>query len=154
MTLDLLEQALLSKRGREAPPKIVEDLQRSSSQDLTELLPHLKKRALELAETAKAQLAERGKREARDMAEILEAQKKRIEATATKYQSLQLRLDFGGDEAAERRQLESNRRHWVKRLAAIGDELATEPARIRDLYQVKAQRIEPVGLVYLWPVTG
>ena len=26
--------------------------------------------------------------------------------------------------------------------------------RIRALYEVKAQRIEPVGLVYLWPVTG
>ena len=33
-------------------------------------------------------------------------------------------------------------------------ELKTEPERIRDIYQVKSQRIEPVGLVYLWPVTG
>ncbi len=33
-------------------------------------------------------------------------------------------------------------------------ELATEPERIRSIYEVKAQRIEPVGLVYLWPVTG
>ncbi len=31
---------------------------------------------------------------------------------------------------------------------------ATEPERIRALYEVKAQRIEPVGLVYLWPVSG
>ena len=28
------------------------------------------------------------------------------------------------------------------------------PDRIRELYDVKATRIEPVGLVYLWPVTG
>ena len=54
----------------------------------------------------------------------------------------------------EQRQLESNKRHWHKRLAAIDHELATEPDRIREVYRVKAQRIEPIGLVYLWPVTN
>lgn len=29
-----------------------------------------------------------------------------------------------------------------------------EPARIRAAYQVKARRIEPVGLAYLWPVSS
>jgi hypothetical protein len=52
------------------------------------------------------------------------------------------------------RQLESNKRHWEKRLAAIDRELKTEPERIKAVYEVKAQRIEPVGLIYLWPVTG
>jgi hypothetical protein len=32
--------------------------------------------------------------------------------------------------------------------------LRTEPERIQDVYTVKAQRVEPVGLVYLWPVSG
>ena len=36
----------------------------------------------------------------------------------------------------------------------IERELRTEPDRIRALYSVQAERIEPVGLVYLWPVTG
>jgi len=54
----------------------------------------------------------------------------------------------------EQRQLESNQRYWGKRLTALGNELRTEPDRIRNLYEVHAQRIEPVGLVYLWPVTG
>ena len=57
-------------------------------------------------------------------------------------------------EPEEARQLEANRRHWQPRLAAIETELTTEPERIRELYRVKAQRVEPVGLVYLWPVTG
>ena len=35
---------------------------------------------------------------------------------------------------------------------AVGIDI--EPERIREIYQVKAKRIEPVGLVYLWPVTG
>ena len=29
-----------------------------------------------------------------------------------------------------------------------------EPARIQAGYEVRAQRVEPVGLVYLWPVSG
>jgi hypothetical protein len=32
--------------------------------------------------------------------------------------------------------------------------LKTEPDRIASIYEVQAKRIEPVGLVYLWPVTG
>ena len=71
--------------------------------------------------------------------------------TAAKYQGPQLQLDFNDD---EKRQLESNRRYWGQRLAALEGELRTEPGRIRDLYDVRAQRIEPVGLIYLWPVAG
>ena len=36
----------------------------------------------------------------------------------------------------------------------IEGELKSEPDRIRELYDVKARRIEPVGVIYLWPVTG
>jgi len=62
-----------------------------------------------------------------------------------------LRFDFVEE---ERRQLEANRRYWDKRLIALEHELDSEPQRIREQYDVKATRIEPVGLVYLWPVTG
>ena len=34
------------------------------------------------------------------------------------------------------------------------DELEREPERIRKAYEVKATRIEPLGVVYLWPVSG
>ena len=33
-------------------------------------------------------------------------------------------------------------------------EIANEPERIRASYEVRAHRLEPVGLVYLWPVSG
>jgi hypothetical protein len=52
------------------------------------------------------------------------------------------------------RQLDSNRRHWTRRLETLERDLATEPDRIQGLYKVQARRIEPVGLVYLWPVSG
>ena len=97
-----------------------------------------------------AKLAERGDKEAKDMRAILEEQKKRVAATIQKYKETS-ELPFPDD---EQRQLEANKRHWDKRLGRIDKELEAEPTRIRDVYQVKAQRIEPVGLVYLWPVTN
>jgi hypothetical protein len=96
-------------------------------------------------------LQKRADKEAEDMTEILEAQRKRLTETSKKYSDSQLTFDFDAD---EQRQLDSNRRHWEKRLRAIDRELATEPERIRSIYEVKARRIEPVGLVYLWPVSG
>ena len=29
-----------------------------------------------------------------------------------------------------------------------------EPERVRSAYEVKARRVEPVGVVYLWPVSS
>jgi hypothetical protein len=39
-------------------------------------------------------------------------------------------------------------------LAKIEAELAEEPERLRRAYETRAHRLEPVGLVYLWPTTG
>ena len=40
---------------------------------------------------------------------------------------------------------------WVI-VADLTDE--REPQRVREFYEVRAKRIEPVGLVYLWPETN
>ena len=106
---------------------------------------------MEFAEGARLSLAKRAEQKATAMSTILEEQKTLVAETATRYKDPQLLLDFDDD---EQRQLESNKRHWDKRLHAIDQELATEPVRIRSIYEVKAQRIEPIGLVYRWPVTG
>ena len=55
---------------------------------------------------------------------------------------------------AERRQREADRRAWARRLEAIERELKIEPRRIADTYRVRAIRVDPIGLVYLWPRTG
>jgi hypothetical protein len=65
----------------------------------------------------------------------------------------QLGLAFPEAERAQRDQYEADMEHMGKRLAAIDGELETEPAQIRSLYQVALRRLEPVGLVYLWPET-
>jgi hypothetical protein len=39
------------------------------------------------------------------------------------------------------------------RLSEIDGEIETQPRDIEGLYQVMLRRLEPVGLVYLWPST-
>jgi superfamily II DNA or RNA helicase len=150
-TLDLLEEAMLPKPGKKVGAEAQKILLQGATEDVKQLVPHLMERGQDLAEAAEKKLAERGDKEARDMKGILEDQKKRVAATVAQYKDVQPTL-FTDQE--EQRQFESNRRHWDKRLVAIDQELAKEPERIRDVYKVKAQRIEPVGLVYLWPVTN
>ena len=150
-TLDLLESALLPTNAPDVDPVIQAKLRQAAARDIEQLLPHLNQRGKELAEGARIALAKRSEQEATAMKTILEEQKKRVAETAGKFKDPQLLLDFNDD---EQRQLESNKRHWDKRLYAIDQELASEPARIRSIYEVKAQHIEPIGLVYLWPVSG
>ena len=153
--MGLLEAALLDGR-HPIPDTIIRQLQSSAPRDVRELLPFLESRGQEYIRDAEQKLAERGAAEARAMREILETQKKHIQTTYARHENMddrQLRLNYG-DDVEELRQLELNKRYWAKRLESIDNELNSEPERIRNLYQVKARRIEPVGLVYLWPVTG
>src|SRR4051812_6911053 len=128
---------------------MLKQLQAAVPRDVQELLPHLQARGEDYARDARKMLIDRGVAEAKAMREILETQRKHITDLVAQHNKtdFQLRLGFVDDEL---RQLESNRRYWDKRLQRLDDELKTEPDRIRDLYQVKATRIEPVGLVYLW----
>lgn len=150
-TIQLLQAALLNAKQ---PPstKVVQDLQASAPSDVADLLPQLEKRGEQLANQAEKALAKRGSDEAKAMRLILEGQKKRIASTAANQEAAKQRLiDWTGE---EHRQLEADKRHWVRRLGQIEQELEKEPERIEALYNVKARRIEPVGLVCLWPVSG
>jgi len=121
--------------------------------DVDELLPALDERAGELAQEAISKLRDRGEREANELRETLERQRGRVgdELARRRHEPEQLRLGFAED---ERRQLEADMRSWERRLEQFARDLGTEPDRIADFYEVRAQRIEPVGVVYLWPDTN
>jgi hypothetical protein len=125
----------------------------AAARDIEELLPQLEPRAAELAAIASGRLRERGEREERDLRETLERQRKRVIEELAKHEGefTQLTLEFDEE---EKRQLESNMRAWRTRLEQFDRDLAQEPARIREFYEVRATRVEPVGLVYLWPDTN
>lgn len=150
-TLDLLETSISGPRAANVPTVVQDALLATVSRDVSELLPSLEARANDVARIAIEKLARRGEQESRDMTLILENQRKQITMTLGKVDGLQLSFEWTDE---EKRQLENDKRHWQRRLIDLQHELETEPARIRASYDVKARRIEPVGVVYLWPVSG
>jgi hypothetical protein len=153
-SLDLLERSLAENDSRSPGEVIRQKLLAASARDIGELLPRLEPRAEELAALAIKQLGERGEREARDLRETLERQRERVREELAKVEQRPIeQLTLGFDEE-EKRQLVADVRAWKSRLEQFERDLAQEPDRIRDFYKVRAKRIEPVGLVYLWPETN
>jgi superfamily II DNA or RNA helicase len=152
-TLELLERSLQSMEQRTPAEPIANRLLGSAAQDIAELLPQLEPRAEEFAAQAVERLRRRGEREEKELRDILEQQRNRVREELEKHDRGGKQLSLGFDEE-EMRQLESDMRSWRLRIAQFDRELLTEPARIREFYEVRAKRIEPVGLVYLWPETN
>ena len=153
-TLALLDAAL---GGGAATPNdvVLRRLLDAAPRDIDELLRHLEARAEESARVAAEALRHRGEREARLLQETLERQRGRVTEEIEKYrlESKQIAMDWGDDEGG-RLQLEANARHWERRLSQFDADLKREPERIRRFYDIQLTRVEPVGLVYLWPETN
>ncbi len=149
--LELLESTLTNPRLHSVPKSVLQTLLRGIERDVVELRPHLITRGEERAAWAEDRLRVRGEKEAQEMEQIITGQRDRIRATQTRWNDQQLLLDFDSDSL---RQLEADKRYWVRRLESLEVELKREPARIRGGYAVGARRIEPVGVAYLWPVSG
>ena len=148
-TLDLLERALARGDGWTPAETVRRRLLDAAARDVEELRPRLEARARETADGAARRLAERGAREARDLRRVLVEQRARVEAELRKHERAdQLALDFSPD---ERRELQANMAAWRRRLDRFAEDAEREPARVEAFYRVQARRVEPVGLVYLWP---
>jgi hypothetical protein len=52
---------------------------------------------------------------------------------------------------AEAEQRRRDSRHWKAKLEKLTADIAEEPDRVRRSYSVVADRLETIGLVYLWP---
>lgn len=151
-TLELLEEALAGT-PQQITTEVRDRLLGALATDIADLRPHLETIANDARSRAERLLAQRAERESAEMARLLSEQRSRIEAAVkATEQPAQLSLLFPDE--AERRQRQADQRAWSRRLDAITGELEAEPARIRDGYTVRAARIEPVGIVYLWPVSG
>ena len=149
-TLASLRTALDEAGSAAISDKVQERLHASAQDDIADLLPYLEARAGDALQEAEALLEKRAESESGSMVELLESQRARIQ-DALGDGSRQLPLGFDDN---ERRQLEADQRAWQRRLEAIEAELETEPARITDSYTIRADRVDPIGLVYLWPRTG
>jgi hypothetical protein len=151
-TLELLERSLKDADHHMPDVVIQRKLLDAAMRDIEELLPQLQPRSEELAKIAEEKLRQRGEKEEKDLRDTLENQRTRVEEELAKYEGQkQLTLEFSEE---EKRQLESDVRSWRIRLDQFGTDILREPKRIREFYEVHAKRVEPVGLVYLWPETN
>jgi hypothetical protein len=155
-TMELLEGALGDASSQVVSTEVTRDLRVHVERDLAELLPHLETRANDALEKAERLLGLRGEREAREMVGILEGQRSRIQKllASRDMAEFEQKLLFEEDQTSRvriRRQLEAEQRYQEARLESLARELEEEPTRIRDTYTVKAHRVEPVGVVYIWP---
>jgi hypothetical protein len=153
-TLDLLEESFASAREHSVPGTVQQRLLRSAERDVSDLLPHLQQRVEIVASNAAERLTARGEKEAKELTAIVEAQRNRILMSIKTHDDRQQRFEFEGEDVLEHRQREADRKHWDRRLAASEKELMTQPLQIKTGYTVKAKRMEPIGLVYLWPISG
>jgi hypothetical protein len=176
-----LQQALKEAAAGSLPPLDTSHLQSGAEADVSALLPQLQQEAKRAREAATELLQERGRLEAEALKSVLRNQRQRIRDTvrqrnqeigrldrkAAKADSKGTPLITGLAEAVqipeldpasmserERRQLASDQKHWQRRLETIEAELSSEPKRIEASYRVVTHRLEPAGLVYLWPISG
>ena len=156
-TMALLQKSLAPGVAQTLPEATRTQLAASIQQDVGELLAHLQPRGTAALEDAQNKLTKRGEEESAGLVKILEDQRKRVQAELKKADldwmqaTLPLDDERRKQDEAERKQRKADMKYWGDWLANVDGDLEREPVRIRDFYTVKSHRIEPLGLVYLWP---
>ncbi|MFO0558012.1 MAG: DISARM system SNF2-like helicase DrmD [Polyangiales bacterium] len=149
--IEMLEQVLAEAPTLEAASESLQARVREAAPRLfSALWTHVQAEADARAVEAEQQLARRGTEEAQALSEILKTQRRAI-IDAIEARS-QLSLGFFADER-EGEQFEREKQWLDDRLVSIQQEVQREPDEIRALYRVALRRLEPVGLVVLWPET-
>jgi hypothetical protein len=147
-TLTQLDAAL--RDPRLPPPHATARARSWARKDAEDLAPELDRRADAAKAVAEAALAARGREQAASLRVLLQGQRDRILAADKQVDDPQLLLF----EDEERKQLRLDRAHRNRRLQDLEREIEVEPGEVEKGYRIVASRLDPVGLVYLWPVTG
>ena len=87
-----------------------------------------------------------------ELEEILKNQRDAIEHQL-KLKAPQLMLDLETFTISEKKQADADKKHMEQRLISIEEEIRNEPSELKALYDVSLPRLQPVGLVVLWPKT-
>ena len=150
--LDSLEQVLAESPSLEgvsgaARKKVSE----AAPQLFSQLWSHVEAEADARAQEAQLNLERRGLEEADQLEEILRRQRDAIEKELQLKPGEQQAFDFSKLTKGEQRQVEADRTYMQQRLEAIEREIQEEPEDLKALYQVSLRRLQPVGLVVLWP---
>ena len=144
-TLEQLDHAFGDPRS--PSQQIIERIRPWAANDAKDLEPELRRRAEARKAEAIRDLAAVGDGEARAIRRLLEDQRARVAKADAEPEDMQLTL-FDEAEAEQRRR---DRRRWKAKLEKLANDVAEEPERVRAGYNVVADRLETIGLVYLWP---
>ncbi|NBB24803.1 ATP-dependent helicase [Porphyrobacter sp. SLTP] len=115
-------------------------------EDVLDLRVALEAHAQSRRTEVEKELTQRGKEEASALRSLLKSQIDRIRSEQKK-DDRQLTLDF---DEQQTRQRDADRKSWEKKLERLTHDLETEPERLRNSFDIRAARIEPLGMVYLW----
>ena len=152
--LSHLEELLAHAHQLPKPPKALEKrLAKTAASDFATLWRFISEEADSHAHSAGQLLTARGEKEAKDLRDILLAQRVDIEKRLSHQLELFPKFD-ADDRKPQRDQLQGERDDMKKRLERSAQELITEPEDLRGLYRVTLKRLVPLGLVYLWPTTS
>ncbi len=149
--LEQLESTLRERpKLEDVNDRVRRRLEATAPGDFAKLWKHLEAESEERAHEASRKLSARAESEASALRKILEDQRAAIE---DELRNQQLELEFGQSEAdqAQLAQWQQDRQFMKQRLAAIDQEVVTEPGQLSDGYRVALTRLTPVGLIYLWP---
>jgi len=136
------------------PAGIQARLAATAAADFAALWPHVRDEADARVHEAERKLNDRAAKESTDLRRLLEAQRSAIRETLKASPQLTLTLTPQVPREREQiRQIDEDRAWQERRLVEIDRELTTEPAAVAGLYKIALRRLEPVGLVYLWPET-
>jgi hypothetical protein len=150
--LERLEDALrMAPTLDRVSPRVQQRLRDSAPSDFATLWDAVRNEADAIAQDARRKLDARGHAEAEALRALLADQRSGIEAQMASRATDQFLRDLGVLPADQRRQFDADTSAMKARLRAITTELATEPVQIEALYRVALVRLEPVGLIYLWP---
>lgn len=146
-TLVQLEEAF--REARKPAPHVVDRIRAFAARDAADLDAELKARSAEAMAEAKRDLAKIAEAEATSLRKLLEDQRARILKAEAEPDDEQ--LTFLPEIAEEAEQRRRDRRHWKAKLDRLTSDIETGPRRVRESYGVVAERLETIGLVYLWP---
>jgi hypothetical protein len=150
--IDLLEQVLSEAPSLEAvSPTIQQKLLAAAPKVFAGLWKHIRDEADALAHDAERKLIQRGQEESDALRAILTAQRASIVAEFDRR--AQLTFDDLKLDKREMDQFKKEQEFMGDRLVNIQLEIQREPPQIQALYGVALRRLEPVGMVFLWPET-
>jgi hypothetical protein len=150
--MEQVEEAL--RLPRQPPSGAVDRVRKWAENDASDLEEELHRRAAVARDAAEKALTARGAQEAADLRDLITTQRNRVAEEFAKPEDLQGQLDLNDELATEAAQRRRDRLHWQRKVAELEVQLASEPERLREAYRVRADRMEVVGLLYLWPASN